>query len=314
MAGLSMNTDKAPFPLVWDNTLRGHFVSCPQAAYWGGFQHYKSTFPNIHLHAGKAWASALETTRLAFYRNKIPQAAAVSSGLETLIQAYGDFDCPPTVYKDLPRLIKGFIYYFQAFPLDKDPVQPHMGRNGPMVEFSFALPLDETLLHPETGEPIIYAGRADMVATYAGALGVFDDKTTGQLGAKWAGQWDRRAQFSGYTWAGQQMGLNLSQVIVRGIALKKDSYDHAQCILVRTKQHITEWHTQMVRDIRRAIVCWQEDYWDKSLDEACNAYGGCVYKQPCSANNPEPWLKANFIRREWNPVTRTEIFHENLKA
>ena len=35
-----------------------------------------------------------------------------------------------------------------------------------MVEFSFALPIDaKEILHPETGEPIIYAGRADMVAT-----------------------------------------------------------------------------------------------------------------------------------------------------
>jgi len=302
---------KAPFPLVWDNTTRGHFVSCPQATYWGYFQHYKSTFPNIHLHAGKAWASALETLRLAYYRDHLSEEQALELALETLVKEYGDFVCPPVVFKDLPRMIKALIYYVKAFPLAKDAVQPYIGHHGPMVEFSFALPLADDLLHPETGEPIIYAGRADMVVTYAGALGVFDDKTTGQLGGKWAGQWERRAQFSGYTWAGQQMGLNLSQVLVRGIGIYKDYTNHASCTLVRTPQHIKEWHTQMVRDIRRAIKCWEENYWDKSLDEACNAYGGCIYKQPCGANDPEPWLKANFIRKEWNPVTRMEIIHES---
>lgn len=298
------------FPLVWDNSMRAAFVSCPQKFFWEYMQHYKSLSPSIHLHAGKAWATGLEVARLAYYRDNVPEEVAMAEGLEALIAAYGDFDCPPYVAKSLPRLIEAFTYYFFAFPLATDPVQPYVGKNGPMVEFSFALPLDtENLLHPETGEPIIFAGRADMVATYAGALSIYDDKTTSALGQSWSAQWDRRSQFSGYTWAAHEMGLNVSQIIVRGIAIKKTSIDHAQAISVRTKQHIIEWHKQITRDIRRAMDCWSEGYWDKDLSETCNHYGGCMFRQPCGANDPTPWLESNFRILEWNPVTREEIPH-----
>lgn len=298
------------FPLVWNDSLRSAFISCPQAAYWEFFHHYKSRYPNVHLHAGKAWASALETSRMAFYGDKTSPLEAQALGLQTLIKEYGDFSPPERgsgASKSLDRLIEAFSYYFTAFPLDTDPVQPHYGRDGkPMVEFSFALPIDDNLLHPETGEPILYAGRADMIATYAGSLSVYDDKTTSSLGATWANQWNRRSQFSAYAWAARCYGIQISQVVVRGIAILKTSINHAQAITVRTPHHVDEWHEQVVRDVKRAIQSWKEGYYDKALGEACSSFGGCMFQQPCMSKNPEPWLDGQFEKRIWDPVNRTE--------
>jgi hypothetical protein len=209
--------------------------------------------------------------------------------------------------KSIDRLIQAFAYYFRAFPMSTDPVQPYRKTNGkPMVEFSFALPLDEDLRHPETGEPIIYTGRADMIATYAGALSVYDDKTTSQLGPKWGNQWNRRAQFTGYTWAARAYGIPVTQVIVRGIAILKTEINHAQAITSRSEHHVNEWHTQILRDIRRAIECWESGYFDVNLSDACGAYGGCMFQQPCMSPNPDPWLESNFIRKIWDPLARVE--------
>jgi hypothetical protein len=271
-------------------------------------RHFKHTSPSIHLHAGKAWAGALEEARLAFYKEGKSPEDAQALGLKELIRLYGSFEVPKRYEnKSLPRLMEAFAYYFHAFPLETDPVQPFMGRSGPMVEFSFALPLDPDLLHPETGEPIIYSGRADMIATYAGALSIYDDKTTSALGASWAEQWDRRSQFSGYTWAARAYGIPVTQVVVRGIAFLKTQINHAQALTTRTDHHIQEWHTQAVRDIKRAIACWKDGYWDVALNESCTAYGGCLFKQPCTSPNPEPWLTGgNYAVRIWNPVTREE--------
>ena len=182
-----------------------------------------------------------------------------------------------------------------------------------MVEFSFALPLSMDLLHPVTKEPIIYTGRADMIATYAGSLSVYDDKTTSALGASWANQWNRRAQFTGYAWAAQQYGIPISQIVIRGIAILKTSINHAQAITVRTPHNIAEWHKQIVRDIRRAIQCWEEDYWDVNIADSCSSYGGCMFQQPCMSNNPQPWLEGQFVQRIWNPVTRTETLIEKAE-
>lgn len=300
-------SDKPKFPLVFDNTLRSAFVECPQRFNWEYMRHYKHLQPSIHLHAGAAWAKALEITRRCFYQDGMNPIDAQAAGLEALIQSYGDFPAPPKSNKTLDRMMEAFAYYFRAFPLDSDPVQPYVGKNGPMIEFNFVLPLADDLVHPDTGEPILYTGRADMIATYAGAVSVYDDKTTQSLGAQWASQWDRRSQFTGYAWAAQAFGIPVSQIVVRGIAILKTEINHAQCITVRTPHHIQEWHTQVVRDIRRAIQCYKEGYWDLNLSDGCSSYGGCMFKQPCMSSDPEPWLSGgNYAVRVWNPLTRTE--------
>lgn len=306
-----MKLDRPDFPLVWNDSLRAAFVSCPRAAYWEFFHHFKSPFPNVHLHAGKAWAAALERARMAYYGDGQDQVTAQALGLETLITEYGDFVCPERgsgSNKSLDRLIEAFTYYFTAFPFADDPVQPYRTKEGkPMVEFNFALPIDPTdLLHPVTGEPILYAGRADMVATYAGALSIYDDKTTSQLGQSWANQWNRRSQFSAYSWAAREYGLPVSQIVVRGIAILKTQINHAQAITVRTPHHVDEWHFQVKRDIKNAIAMWKEGYFDVNLSESCSSYGGCQFLQPCMSNNPDPWLEGQFERRIWDPVNRTE--------
>lgn len=298
--------DRPPFPLVWDNTMRSHFVSCPRKFQWEYGQHWKSPWPNIHLHAGKAWASALEAGRRAFYIDGKSEEDAHAAAYLKLVEEYGDFDSGKE-NKSLNRLGEALIYYFTAFPLSTDPAKPYVGRNGPMIEFSFALPLADDLLHPETGEPIIYAGRADMIATFAGAVTVYDDKTTSALGASWAKQWDLRSQFSGYTWAAQQFGIHVTQVLVRGIAILKTEIKHAQAITGRPPHAVERWHEQAVRDIRRAISCWKEDYWDFNLAESCSSYGGCIFSHPCQSANPQEWIEGgNYIQKIWDPVNRTE--------
>lgn len=297
---------RPPFPLVWDNTMRSSFVSCPQKFQWEFLHHHKPIRLSIHLHTGAAWAKALEVARMAFYVGKESPEAAQAAGLAALIRAYGDFECPPDSAKSLSRLSEAFVYYFLNFPLETDPAQPFMGPNGPMIEFSFALPLDEGLLHPETGDPIIYAGRTDMIATYAGAVSIYDDKTTQSIGASWADQWDMRSQFTGYCWGALQFGIPVTQVLVRGLGILKTKFSHAEALSFREPWRIERWHSQVVRDIRNAMKMWESGIWDTNEAESCSSYGGCLFKQPCSSQDPSPWLEANFIKRKWDPVHRTE--------
>ena len=299
-------TERAEFPLVWDNSMRSCFVECPWKFEKEYLRHYRPLRQSVHLHAGKAFAAALETARLAFYRDKLPQEDCEALGLEMLIKEYGDYECDPGSNKALHRMIEALAYYFRTFPFEYDDVQPYMGKNGPMVEFSFALPLSEKLRHPVTDEPLIYSGRADMVATFAGALSIYDDKTTSSLGASWAAQWDRRSQFSGYAWAARAMNIPISQIVIRGIAILKTKIEAAQAISVRTPHHVAEWHAQAVRDISRAKAMWEEGFWDKNLADACSSFGGCMFKQACGAEDPAPYLFSNFAQRKWNPLTREE--------
>ncbi len=77
---------------------------------------------------------------------------------------------------------------------------------------------------------------------------------------------------------------------------------------------IDTWHAQAIRDIRRAIACWEEGYWDVNLADGCSAFGGCLFQQPCMSADPEPWLTGgNYAVRIWDPLLREEkeITHDN---
>jgi len=185
------------FPAVIDNSIRSCFVSCPRKAELEYILHYKPRTLNVHLHAGGAYAHALEAARLAYYQHHLGADRALAIGLKALIEFYGDFECPADSAKSLERMLGALEYYAFEYPFATDAAKPAQitpERLG--VEFSFAEPLD--VLHPQTGEPLIYVGRLDEIVEFAGGLFGLDDKTTSSLGASWSRAWELRSQFTGY--------------------------------------------------------------------------------------------------------------------
>ena len=188
---------RPPFPKVLDSTIIANFRSCPRKFELEFLNHWKPQTPSVHLHAGAAYAKGLEVARQSYYEDGENESTAIARGLAALIQAYGDFECPPDSAKSLERTAGAFEFYFDQYPLATDQAVPTVLPSGKRaIEFSFAEPID--ILHPETGDPIIYCGRMDMCVDYAGGVFGHDDKTSSSLGASWSRQWDLRSQFTGY--------------------------------------------------------------------------------------------------------------------
>jgi len=281
------------------------FRSCPRKAELQFIHHWHSSTPSIHLHAGSAFARGLEVARKAFFDEGAPAEDAIAVGLRALVEAYGNVDCPPDHAKSLERVLGAFEYYFSVWPLESDPARPARLASGRhAIEFSFAIPLD--IAHPETGDPILFAGRTDQIVQLENGLFVEDDKTASALGASWARQWELRSQFTAYAWAAQKSGLPVDGVLVRGIAIRKTGYDHAQAITFRAPWEIDRWLRQTHRDVERWISLWRAGEYDYSLGEACLEYGGCMFSEICKRSNPEEWLPAYFQKRIWDPLRRIE--------
>lgn len=296
---------RPPFPETLDNSALSAFRSCPRKFELEYLQHWKPKTPNVHLHAGGAFARGLEVARERYYVFGDAVDLAIGKGLAALLKFYGDFECPEDSPKSAERMAGALVYYFDAWELPNDTAVPTTfpsGRRG--IEFSFLEPLG--MAHPETGNPLLYSGRFDMVVDYAGGRFGEDDKTTGQLGATWPNQWDMRAQFSGYCWGARQVGFPIDGMLVRGVAIRKLGYDHAQTVTYRAPWMIDRWEEQTHRDIRRMIEAWDSGYFDYNLDESCNSFGGCIFKQVCLSRETEGWLETGFERRRWDPVTREE--------
>ena len=294
------------FPHAIDSTMLATFRSCPQKFYRQYLQHWKPKAESVHLVAGGAFASGIEVARRAFYENDATREEAEAVGLHALLGHYGDFECPSDSAKSPERMAGALEFYFANYPLGDDGMDPVRFANGKRgIEFSFATPLPFN--HPVTGDPILYTGRADMIAEFANGVYVVDEKTTSSLGATWSKQWEMRAQFTGYSWACKEMGLEPSGTIIRGVSILKTKYDTQQAITYRAPHEIDRWLEQTCRDLDRMAKMWRDDWYDYALDHACAEYGGCSMQRICKSNDPNTWLPMYFEQRVWDPLARAEM-------
>jgi hypothetical protein len=294
---------KEAFPTVIDSTIRASFVECPKKFYWSFIRKLGPKEGSADLIAGGSFAKGLEVARKLFYLEGHDKFRAMEYGIAAAIEEYGDFECPPhKANKSLDRVIEALGYYFTTWPLDTDYIKPHKWDGGGGIEFTFSLPME--LAHPATGEPLVYAGRCDMIAEYNQQLWVVDEKTTSQLGATWADKWNLRSQFTGYVKAAQSFGLPVAGAIIRGVSFLKRSNDHAEAMTARPQWMIDRWWEQLHRDVERMLHCWHEEYFDYNLDESCNAYGGCPFSRLCLTPEPEAWIEGNYGTRDWNPLAK----------
>lgn len=293
------------FPEVIDSSILSYFRACPQKFFRSSIQHWKPKSESVHLVAGGAFAAGLEAARLSFYRLGKSKSDAETDGLKALIQHYGDFECPADSAKSLERMMGALEFYYEQYPFGIDTAIPiNLPGDQHGIEFAFARPLP--ILHPVTGNPLLFCGRADMVANFAGGVYIFDEKTTSSLGQSFATKWDMRGQFTGYCWAAREDGIEVDGVIVRGISILKTKYDTMQPITNRSDYELDRWYAQLLRDINRMLECWRTGWWDYNLDDSCTSYGNCQFVPVCKSSEPDSWLSTYFERRMWDPATRNE--------
>ena len=219
---------------------------------------------------------------------------------------YGDFE-PEEKYKSKSavRVAYALVEYFTEYPPGSDKIQPYFRADGkPAVEFAFSFPLE--VLHPETGNPLLYGGRFDMVGEYMSSLWVVDEKTTTRLGPSWLKSFTLRGQLLGYTYAAKQFGLPVNGFIIRGLSFLKDYYGHAEVVEVVPPYVLERWREQIEIDAQRLVDSYKRGYFSYAFGEACNAYGGCPYKRLCDKEHWQDWWQQYFDIDYWNPLEKSE--------
>lgn len=300
------------FPHILDSSILASWRSCRHKFNWEYLHHFKPRTSSVHLHAGAAYAKGIEVARKAYYQYSLPEEEAYAHGFHALMLAYGDFQCPPESAKSLQRMVGALEFYFASYPFASELAIPYSLPSGvPAIEFSFAEPLD--ILHPISGDPLLYCGRMDQIVSFADGVYGEDDKTTSQLGASWSKQWDLRSQFTGYCWGAGRTGIPLTGFLIRGVSILKTKYETQQAITYRQPWMIEEWYEGLLEDVEEMITAWKKEKFRKNLDHACTEYGGCIFKTACMSQNPASWLNLGFERREWKPLTREEVLWEPVQ-
>lgn len=298
-------------PSYIDNSMISTFRACPQKF----FQQYimkralKSKSPD--LHAGGASAHALEYVRKAFYLEGLSQEEALEKGFLAFMQFWGDYEPPLKKGKEHPKsfinTFSAIESYLQKWPLAEDVVKPYPHVENPF-EFSFALPLP--VQHPATSEPLLYAGRFDMLGEYTSLPFVVDEKTGGSIGDEWSRQWNMRGQFMGYTWATRQTGINAVGAIIRGSSIQKTVNNHAEVIITYDDWELERWYKQLIKTVERIVkmyLVWlhseDDEVWDYDYGDACQAYWGCSMQLICGSRDREAWV-GEYETSIWNPLDK----------
>lgn len=312
------------FPAHISPTSRSSFVICKQQWFWRYCMGVRPGGRSIHLEAGAAFADALEATRKAFYTQGYSEQDAFGIGMATLEDAYPkDADERIVGAKSLSGMAGALRYYFDTWPLASDYFTPMQFGPEHGVEFTFSIPLP--IEHPDTGEPLVFEGRIDMIAQYKqdGVIWVIDDKTTSALGPSWRKQWELDSQITAYVWAAQQFKYPAAGAIIRGLGILKTMYKSDEVMCPRSQTFIDRWVRQLHHDIRGMIGVYndaKQGFSDnayppsRALDKSlCGMYGGCSYVSACASDDPEPWLQSILTPLPDTPVEAGE-FAEFFKS
>lgn len=302
---------RQPFPDLVDNTMVSCFDSCERKFHNEFLMRLAPLAISPDLHAGGAFSRGLEIARRSFYALDKTQPEALIDGVNAMITFWGAFEPPHNHPKTLDNMIGALDSYLQTYPFETDPYTPYKLSNGsPAVEFTFCIPTE--VMHPQTGLPIMYGGRFDMMAVHSEiGLVIVDEKTTKAFGTTWSSQWGMRGQFIGYLYGAQQHGYDTSTFLIRGIAILKTKYNHLECLEQFPQWQLERWWQQLQRKLRRMVECWERNDWGYSYGEACTSYGGCMYLTTLCTSLDETSHYGQFQERNWNPLAKDPSWPQN---
>lgn len=291
------------FPELIDSTLRSDYVDCGHKFELHRIFGLAPLGGSVHLIAGGAFAKGVEVVRRRYYGEGADEETAICDGVIAALAHYGNFDPGERyVHKSAERVAYALVEYFCQYPLATDKVKPYIRPDGtPAIEFEFSFPLETK--HPETGNPLLYGGRFDMVGDYMSNLWVVDEKTATRLGPTWLKGFSLRGQLLGYCFAAKSFGLPVNGFIVRGVSFLKDYYGHAEVIEVVPEYRLRQWREQVEIDAAKMVRDWEEGRFSYAYGDACNAYGRCPFRDTlCNKENWQDWWRESFEVSYWNPL------------
>jgi hypothetical protein len=260
---------------------------------------------SIHLSFGSAFAKGLEVSRRQFYIEGKSEEDSLALGIAAALAEFppeAEFS-PKTdseAKKSPEALTRALTYYLtKAYPLATTPFTPYKG----MVEFTFALPL--SILHPSTGDPILYGGKPDQIGIYGQdetMIFVSDEKTTGGIGAQWANQWSLRGQFLGYVWAAREHNIPVKGTLVRGVAILAKEIKCAELAILATDWQVERWVEEINHTVKEMIECVEKARFSQAFGSACAEYGGCQYRMLCESQVPTRWIIPEYDQVFWSPL------------
>lgn len=205
--------------------------------------------------------------------------------------------------KDRYGLIRLVCWYWEEQAEGEDGLRVYVFPDGtPAVELSFAFPVGLTTRR--SGEPYLLCGHLDTIKTNGVETFPADNKTTGHHpGAAYFAQYTPDIQMDVYDLSTALLypDLQHSSILIECAQVTSGGADFvAQPLAPRSEAYREELLNELGFWLDQAERFADDDYWPMNR-ASCYL---CAFKKVCAADPSlrEHMLKANFVKREWNPL------------
>lgn len=311
-SGNSPNTafsQVSPFlQLAWDSVSLGALKQCPRYYQYVIVEGWQPKLKSVHLDFG-IW---LHEGRERYYHARATghdHNAAVLVALRHVLTATWNGTLQRPWTSDDPNknrftLVRSLVWYLDHW--ENDPMETVILANGkPAVELSFRL---ETEVESTDGERFLLAGHLDRLARLGDHIYISDLKSTKHT-------LDQN-YFAGFSPDNQMSLYPLAVSIVYELPIQGMILDAVQVAvsfsrfmrnpIPRSEAQLDEWYQSFALYMRSAELYASKRFWPQN-DKACFR---CDFRSICSKppSARDLWLKADFVKRVWNPlVSRGDV-------
>lgn len=315
------------FPLVFDSTQLAEAKACETSFFRRHIQHLNGE-ESTDLIAGAAFAEGIHVARRSIFTEKKPVEEGVADGIAALYTSYGDHYNQWKEAKSVERMALALESYFSEYNPEYDDFHPvELADGSHAMEYNLMaeiiMPNGEPLLHPTLGLPLLFNGRLDLLAEYAGEPWLVDEKTTGSyFNSGWPSSWNMRDQFTAYCWLAGKSGKpeleRLRKCMIRGISLPSSTskneetrrafyadignIKHMIAPTYRTDFMIENWYHSMIETVVRLKQKYESFraygekepslFFMKNGGSHCVSYGrNCFFTDSCMNQNDEKYLE-----------------------
>lgn len=291
--------------IAFDSTSIGALQRCPRFYQLSIIEGWRGKEPAIDLQFG-IW---LHSGRERFYHAKADGAQyeeAHNAALEyVLTESWDQSLGRPWMgdeYKNRFTLVRTLSWYLEEWK--DDPLETVTLANGkPAVEVSFRFELGALA---SSGEMYMLCGHLDRLVRLSEKLFVSDLKSTkSALGSWYYAQFENDNQMSTYSFAA---GVVLSEpcegVIIDAAQIGVGFSRFGRHVLKRHPARLEEWYRSLKVLLAQNEQYVAQDFWPQN-PSSCFKYGRpCEFLSICSRppQSREQWLKADFVKRVWDPL------------
>ncbi len=284
----------------------GPFKQCPRKYYYSIICGWESHDTSVHLTFG-----TLIHAGIARYELERHQGASHDDALMTTLRAALEVTWDKRLgrpwisnhpEKNRGSFIRSLVWYLEAFGQNEHMERVVLPGEALAVELPFVF--DSQYKAESTGEAVMFYGTLDRLVKLNDKMYVLDTKTTkSALAPAWFKSFSPDNQFSLYMLAAQVVfGIQATALLLDGMQAGAGFTRLERGVVQRSEASLEEWLDDAHYWLAQMESCAVAQYWPQN-DKACSMYGGCEFREICSASpaSRELWLSKGFRKRAPRP-------------